>query len=140
MVAWILNSKSVGNISEAKSLSRFIELGWIVLIPFGDNEPYDLVIDRGNGFERVQVKTGRVGFSAGSFMFNAFSISERTSGRHFTSYVGKIDLFSVYFRDTDKIYLIPVSVVGGLTQPVFRINPALNCQKTGVRMAVDFEV
>ena len=34
--------------------------GWDVLISFGENTRYDLVVDRGNQLRRVQCKTGRL--------------------------------------------------------------------------------
>lgn len=39
------NSKSIGERSEAMALAHFLQLGWVVLLPFGDNQRYDLVID-----------------------------------------------------------------------------------------------
>lgn len=67
------NSKTVGDVSEAKVLARFIELDWSVSIPFGDNQRYDLILDRGLGLERVQVKTAC--YRSGSLVFKACSQS-----------------------------------------------------------------
>ena len=33
-----MNTKFIGNVGEAKTLSKFVELGIPVYIPFGDNE------------------------------------------------------------------------------------------------------
>ena len=68
-----MNPSKIGNISEAKVLAKFVENGWVVLIPFGNAEPYDLVIDRGLGFEKVQVKTGRL--REGVIKFNSHSVA-----------------------------------------------------------------
>lgn len=52
-----MNSKQIGNIGEAKVLSKFIELGFPVYIPFGDNEKADLVVEFNGKLNKVQVKT-----------------------------------------------------------------------------------
>lgn len=40
-----METKRIGNIGEAKVLSKFIELGYPVYIPFGDNEKADLIAE-----------------------------------------------------------------------------------------------
>lgn len=105
-----LNTKAKGNISEAKVLAEFVAQGWTVLIPFGDNEPFDLVIDRGEGFEKVQVKTGRKRNNC--IEFNAYSTVGRVGNGDPVSYRGKADWFAIYFPPTNEIFLLPVEDVG----------------------------
>lgn len=131
-----MNTKRIGNISEAKALSAFVSKGWVVLLPFGDTEPYDLVIDKGLGFEKVQVKTARK-TKNGCIVFNAYSIPGRSTDYTQTLYHGKADLFAVYSPDYDKVYLIPVDQVG--TQPSLRIEPESK-KHPGIRYAKDFEL
>ena len=38
------------------AIGYFAEQGYVVCVPLTDNQPYDLIIDRGLGIERVQVK------------------------------------------------------------------------------------
>ena len=40
-----MNSKSIGNIGEAKVLCKLVELGIPVYTPFGDNEKADLIAE-----------------------------------------------------------------------------------------------
>lgn len=126
-----MNTKQVGTISEAMALARFMSLGWKVLMPFGDNERYDLVIDRGNGFETVQVKTGRV--RKGCVIFNASSTVGHT-GSHYSpdkSYQNEVDLFCVYCPELDSLYLLPVDAVGAYKGHL-RIDPPKSAQPTVV--------
>ena len=52
------DSKSVGERSEAIIMSRLLQVGYMVLTPFGESSRYDLVIeDADGGFWRVQCKT-----------------------------------------------------------------------------------
>ena len=52
------NTKSTGNKAESVILSEFVKHNIPVLLPFGDNEKYDLVIDLEGKFYSVQVKNG----------------------------------------------------------------------------------
>jgi len=54
------NPKSIGERSQAHIIARFLDVGYNILIPYGDNTRYDLVIEDADGnFYRVQCKTGR---------------------------------------------------------------------------------
>lgn len=131
-----VNTKRTGNISEAKVLAKFVEQGWSVLSPFGDIEPYDLVIDRGFGFEKVQVKTAwKPTDSKGSVCFNTTSIVSKAGGRQVRkTYEGLIDLFAVYNPELDEVYVIPVNDVKS-SQPRLRIDEPLNNQVKGIMWA-----
>lgn len=54
-----MNTTKRGDISTAKILARFVELGYAVLVPWGSAR-YDLALDMGDKFIRVQCKTGRL--------------------------------------------------------------------------------
>ena len=50
----------MGQRTEGAILSELVRRGYKVLVPFGVNQRYDLVIDAGDRFLRVQCKTGRL--------------------------------------------------------------------------------
>lgn len=131
-----MNSKQIGEKSEAKVLSKFLDLGWIVLIPFGDNQRYDLVIDRGNGFERIQVKTGN--FKNGGIDFPTASSYAHRGGKRRT-YYGECDLFACYCPDTNKVYLLNVDDCPTNTMRL-RVTPTKNGQTKNIVFAKDFEI
>jgi hypothetical protein len=66
----------VGQRSEAAVLSELVRRGYHVLTPFGVNHRYDFVIDAGDGFLRVQCKTGR--FRNGCVEFSTQSVRINT--------------------------------------------------------------
>jgi hypothetical protein len=121
-----------GDLAEAMVLARFVELGWTVLKPWGTKR-YDLVVDRGKGFERVQVKSGRV--RNGTIIFNAYSI-HRNNKR--MTYIGDADLFAVYCHDTKKTYLLEVSQ--NTNTITLRLEATKNNQGRHVTWAKDFEL
>ena len=48
----------VGHRTEAAILSELVRRGYAVLLPFGVNQRYDLVLDLEGRFVRAQCKTG----------------------------------------------------------------------------------
>ncbi len=130
------NSKTVGNIAEAQVLAALVKRGETVLLPYGDNERYDMVIDDDGNFLRVQCKNGR--YKDGCITFSTCS-SQVHMGNGRYDYRGEAEFFGVYCRHTDKAYLVPVDEVGtGASR--LRVEPTKNGQKKRVRMASDYEL
>jgi hypothetical protein len=132
-----MNTKRIGNIAEAAVLRACVQHEWPTLTPYGDVEPYDLVIDRGNGFERVQVKNGRL--RNGVIIWNAYSTSGRTANQETTTYDGKVDLFGVYCADTDEVYLVPIADQTSLKGNL-RVTPTGNGQQAHIKWAHEYLV
>lgn len=134
-----LHTKSKGDVCEAYVMARLLELGFTVLRPVGDNCRYDLVIERGGDFKRVQCKTATWGdVHHRSILFASCSTNwlQRAGKR---GYYGEADFFGVYFPPLRKTYLVPVNDFGH-TQVRLRLAPARNGQLTGVRFASDYEL
>ena len=134
-----MNTKDIGENSEAQVMSAFIKMGYTVLTPvLGDNKRYDLVIEVNGDFHRVQVKTARK-LKNGSISFDTCSSSIHRRGGKKRDYRGQIELFAAYSPDTGKIYIIPVEDVGK-TAVQFRIDPPGNNQKKDIKWAKDYEL
>ena len=94
-----------------KFITQCVMNDWVVLEPIGDNDRYDCVIDRGFGFERVQVKTGR--YQNGTVVFSNRSSHHHTRkgqsiGNSSKDYKNDVDAFGVYCHEIDKCYLVPI--------------------------------
>lgn len=126
-----------GDICVAMLTAAFLEKRYIVLKPLSEYSRYDLVIDRGSGFERIQCKTGRL--RNGAVRFNACSSTAHHRNGTVRDYRGQADWFGVYCPDNDECYLIPVESVG-LRQGALRVIDARNNQKAGVRLAAAFKL
>ena len=48
-----MNTKQIGDISEVTVLAELIKRGYTASVPFGDNDPYDLIVDIGSELYRV---------------------------------------------------------------------------------------
>jgi len=128
------NPKAVGERSEGQVLAAFLRAGKVVLTPFGDSQRYDMVLDEGGKFIRVQCKTGKIHNGAITFPTSSTNWNQGTR----RDYRGQIDFFAVYEPTTDKVYLVPVMDVGTAAASL-RLAPSKNGQSKGVRMAADYE-
>jgi hypothetical protein len=127
----------VGQRTEAAVLSEFVRRGYRVLLPFGVNHRYDLVLDLGDEFVRVQCKTGV--YRHGYVEFSARSIRSNRRGVHYRDYHGEIELFAVYCPRLDRIYAVPVEAASH-SRCRLRVDPTANNQAKDVRWAADFEL
>ena len=101
-----MDTKSIGNIGEAKALCKFIEKGIPVYIPFGDNEKSDLVVDFNGQLKRIQVKTS-IKAEDGKMMFSLVSsTSHRQNGVKHIYTNEEIDYFVCYNIERDKLFII----------------------------------
>ena len=131
-------SKTVGERTEAIVLAELLKAGYVVLLPFGDNQRYDMVVDDGGKFLRIQCKTARLISNGGVLYFKTCSTYAHR-GRPTRGYRGEADLFGVYAPELGKVYLIPVDDVGESAASL-RVTPARNGQTNGVRLAEQYEL
>lgn len=132
-----MNTKTVGDISEAMVLAALVRVGKNVLIPWGDNLRYDMAYDEGGKLIRIQCKTAR-DLGNGSLEFPASSCTaHRGTGRK--NYRGEIEFFGVYAPSTQKVYLVPVDDVG-INSATLRVEPSKNGQKRNMRWAENYVV
>ncbi len=124
----------IGDNSEAHVLAKFVAKGWTVLIPWGQKR-FDFVIDRGKGFERVQVKTGRL--VAGAVVAKLYSSNPYGDKKSTRTYTKKeIDLFAIYCPQTNEVYLMNV----GIKNCNLRVEMPKNNQRDRVKFAKDFRI
>ena len=103
-----MNTKQKGDISEAQVLAALLKAGKNVLMPFGDRNRYDLVIEENGKFQRVQVKTGQL--KTCSIKFSSSSVTSENGHVKHCHYKNQIDLFAVYVPETQVMYLVPVNL------------------------------
>ena len=132
--------KAKGDRSTLAIMLALYEAGYELLVPFGENTRYDLVIDDGVRLARVQCKTGRL--RNGSILFNSCSSYAHHSNPRVVKrdYQGQIDYFAVFSPETRQTYLVPIADVPTRYSAGLRIDPPRNNQRVGVRFAVDYEI
>jgi hypothetical protein len=127
----------VGLRTEGAILGALVRRGYLVLVPFGQNQRYDLVLDMDGKFVRVQCKTGRL--RNGCVVFSAQSVRSNTRKAVFRHYKDDVELFLVHCPDTGGIYAIPIEEVTR-SHGTLRIDPTSNGQEKYVRWARDYEL
>lgn len=129
------NPKTVGERSEAVILAKLILRGEVVLLPFGDNQRYDMVLDRGGVFVRIQCKTGRI--RNGTLIFPCRSVAGGLK-KNRRDYRGQIEFFAVYCPDNENVYLVPVSEMP-TSNGHLRVAPlGIQTPKTTIKWANDY--
>ena len=128
-----MNSHRVGDIAEAHVLAALSERYQAVLIPFGNGQRYDFVVDTGESFLKVQVKNGRL--RKGCVVFNSRSVSSQYNA----GYEGQIDFFAVWCPETKKVYMIPIEKVTS-QKPYLRVDPLKTNRTQGIVYASSYEV
>jgi PD-(D/E)XK endonuclease len=96
--------KRRGEAAEAAFLARATHLGFRVLLPWGESNPYDAAVDFGRALLRVQVK------SAASYNAGYTIKTTGANGRVYT--LDDIDFVVGYVVPEGIWYVIPVEAVG----------------------------
>ncbi len=108
-----------------------------MLLPFGVNQRYDLVLDCGDRLLKAQCKTGRL--RGGAIEFRAVSTQSNMNRTRIRGYAGQVDLFIVHCPETEKTYVIPAEDVPG-ARMYLRVEPPRNQQAKRVRWAKEYEL
>jgi hypothetical protein len=108
-----LNCKAKGDLAELAFLYKAASLGFGVAKPYGDKERYDFILDSGERFWRVQVRStsyfepDRSGYKV--------STAHNDRGRKVKTYQAEeIDFFVVYIVPLGVWYIIPVNQLASL--------------------------
>lgn len=131
------NTHKVGDRTEAIVMAALLQVYDSVLIPFGNGRRYDLVVDTGQRFMRIQCKTGRL--RSGAVIFNTQSQNPKDRRGKGVGYRGQVEMFGVYCPENQKVYLVPPEDVTQ-TYGYLRAEPAKNGQSKGVRTADQYEL
>lgn len=127
-----------GDITEIHVAAALMRTGRTVLRPISAGLRYDLLIDNVDGtFARVQCKTGILKDGFITFRVRSFD-ARRPNG---VSYRGQIESFGVFCPQSGRTYLVPMSALTASDSTArLRVRPARNGQRTGIRMAEEFEI
>lgn len=134
-----MNSKNKGNYAEALFITRCLEKGYTVALAYGDNAPYDCIIDMGKRLVKVQVK-GRFSTKNKSILHIPFISSINNISKEAYSYADKVDWIVGVDLDDKKIYVLETKDFElSQTGVNLRKIPTKNQQLKGIRLASDYE-
>jgi PD-(D/E)XK endonuclease len=109
------DNKRRGEASEAEFIARACALDFRIAKPWGESDPYDILVGMGHGFWRVQVK--RAPYSRqGQYVARAGGCSG-----HYTK--DNIDFIAAHLLQEDIWYLVPVEAFQGRKMLHFHPKP-----------------
>jgi|SRR3989338_2161964 len=127
-------TKQKGDIAEAFVTYLLKQNGFNVLIPWGEDNRYDLVTEKNGVFKRVQVKyvTPKNG---------ALTVNLRSSNNYNIIHYSRkeIDIIAAYSPRYNKVYFIPLGDTKNISTCKLRVEPTKNKQKKFVIEAFQYE-
>ena len=131
------NTNAAGKAAEAVVVAEFVKAGFPVLLPFGADRRYDLVVETGGRFLRVQCKNASECRGGTVLRFHARSIRYQAGTRIEKSYRGQADQFAAYAPSTRQVYVLAVDEVPE-TDARLRLAPGGHNNQHVVRLAEDY--
>jgi len=99
-------TKKKGLIAEAMFLSKCVELGINIFLPYEEKQYYDYIVDFNNKLLRISCKSGRI--EGNSIVASVGSVCYR-NGKYCRQADSNLDVYSVYVPQLKNLYLIPYS-------------------------------
>ena len=100
-------SKRKGELAELVFVLKAISLGFPVSKPYGDSEPYDLIVEASGRLIRIQVK------SAYTSTRHGYSIGTLHNGSTAEYTPGEVDFIAAYVSPHQAWYIIPIDQITG---------------------------
>ena len=129
-----MNKYEYGNNSEAVVLAPYLAAGFNVSLPFGSGASYDLVVDGGHRFFKIQVKTAWVSGGCVRYKSQRRRPGAGLTRRPYRS--GEVDYFVAYCPANQIIYAVTADGHG--VEGRLRLEPAKNGQEKFVKWAADY--
>jgi hypothetical protein len=117
----IKDAKHRGEWTELNFMSRITERGFNVSKPWGDSCRYDVAVERGGHFLRVQVKS-TIARQDGGYVCSVKSSRCQYYTKH------QVDFFAVYVIPEDVWYILPAAIMI-ILRGHFMLNPRRKRQK-----------
>jgi len=99
----IKDAKHRGEWTELNFMSRVTERGFNVSKPWGDSCRYDVAVERGGKFLRVQVKSTIARQDGG------YIVTIKSGYHYYTSH--QVDFFAIYVIREDVWYILPAKII-----------------------------
>lgn len=133
----MINTKTKGQLSEARALYEFQKYNIPVCIPWGDNERYDMIAEFNGKFNRIQVKTCNEEQN-GAICCHTRSSTNHTTNKKLSTYENDVDYFVFINQTYDLIAIVPIKDIGDKKQIRLRIRPTLNNQQYNTKFFNDY--
>ena len=133
----LFNEKQIkGLTTELLCTLKFIEYGYIVSIPYGNNSRYDLLVDTGKQIFRIQCKTASLQTNGSYLVKTANSVNTMTKNKikHYTK--EEIDFIVTVIED--KLVFIPAEMIQTINSKIFRAELPKYGSKSNCNLISDY--
>lgn len=135
----LFNQKQIyGITTELIVAQKFIEKGYIVSIPYGNNSRYDMIVDTDTDCYRIQVKHASLNDN-GSYTVNT-SNTVSTTTKNARKYYSKNDVDFIVSVIEDQLVVIPVEMIEHSQSKIFRTELPKFGTKSNCNLIEDFTV
>ena len=135
----LFNQKQIyGITTELIVAQKFIEKGYIVSIPYGNNSRYDMIVDTDTDCYRIQVKHASLNDN-GSYTVNT-SNTVTTTTKNARKYYSKNDVDFIVSVIEDQLVVIPVEMIEHSQSKIFRTELPKFGTKSNCNLIEDFTV
>lgn len=100
-----MNSKNIGSLGEHIAIVALLELGLSVSRPLGDNDRYDIIVDKDNFLYKIQIKTATG--TAESVKFYMTSSQAHRGGTRSKYSLEEVDYFILVDIATKLVFIVP---------------------------------
>jgi hypothetical protein len=135
----LFNEKQIAGITtELIVAQKFIELGYIVSIPYGNNSRYDMIVDTDNERYRIQVKHASLNENGSYTIQTCNSVS--TMSKHERKYYTKQDIDFLVSIIQNQLVVIPVEMITKSASKIFRVELPKYGSKTNCNLIQNYTV
>jgi hypothetical protein len=129
----LMDKKRLAKEGELRFAAEFIKRGWNLYLPYGEDSPVDLLIQKEGTFKRVQIKATN---AKNGTVFCRLKSSNNWQVKKYSK--NEIDFFGIYDAANQQGYLIPIEEVTGMTLLTLRLEEPKNHQEKKIHYATDF--
>ena len=132
-----MNTKNIGIVSELKIMSELVSKGIVVSQPYGDNAPYDFIIDINGDLLKIQIKTAEKLKSDSMKISLCKRVGAKRLGRELYSSLG-IDAVIAYSREENEFYFINLHDYKDVQEFVIRPKRFIKSKNNNIHIAEEF--
>lgn len=124
--------KQLAKEGELRFAAEFIRKGWNVFLPYGEDTPVDILIEKEKQYQRIQVKATR---PQNGVLHCRLRSSNNWQIKKYSK--NEIDAFGIYDAENKRGYLLPIETIPNLAEAILRLTKPKNNQKKNIRNAED---
>ena len=135
----LFNQTQISGITtELLVAQKFIEMGYIVSVPYGNNSRYDMIVDTDKYRYRIQVKHASLNENGSYTIQTCNSVS--TMSKHERKYYSSQDVDFIVSIIEEQLVVIPVELIEHSASKIFRTVLPQYGSKSNCNLIQDYTV